>query len=235
MSRPTSWPQRAQAPYPVKTTTQIPIDHSTQRGRTTSCSMPRMSPTPARAAALVAALLFGAAVPALAAKRSGERYYLQVTGAEVAPSLPATLGPKAQAALVKLVAARKEFVTTLEGAPADPAALTAWLKKKKLKAYKVVVKVVDYKLSVAPKEEGKASQVVKVTTQVDLLASAIPDNAMAITGSGGATIGSEVGAKVRPRDEELATSDSLDAALSAAIEDTVKKLQAPPPAKPAKK
>lgn len=191
-----------------------------------------------RAPALVAAIACGLALAAGAADaaKPKERYHVEITGAEVAPGVPADLATKASARLAKLLAGRKEFVATIDGAPpaTDLPRHAAWMKKRRLRAFRVVIKLTDYEKSVAPKEAGRPSMVVKVKTGLSLLATGT-DGALAITGDGGATIGVEVGAKVRPRDEELATADSLDAALAAAVDDAVRKLQAPPPAKPARR
>ena len=48
-------------------------------------------------------------------------------------------------------------------------------------------------------------------------------------------VGLEVGQKVRPRDEEVATDETLRNAIVSAVDDAVKKLAAGPPAKPTKR
>ena len=106
--------------------------------------------------------------------------------------------------------------------------------KKKIRAFKVVIKMTKFERELAPKPDSK-SQVLKIHVALQLLGTGKPDNTMALTGDGLSQVGLEVGQKVRPKDEEVATDESLRNALTSAVDDAVKKLAAAPPAKPPKR
>jgi hypothetical protein len=172
-----------------------------------------------------------------AAKKPKERYYLQVTGAETAEGVPKELAEKAKATLADLLGKRPEFVTSLDGAPdmkADPDGFRKWMTRKKLRAFKVVVKLTKFSRELAPKPDSK-SQVLKVNIALQVLGTGMPDDTMAMTGDGVSQVGLEVGQKVRPKDEQVVTDDTLRNALSSALDDAVRKLAMGPPAKPAKR
>jgi hypothetical protein len=173
-----------------------------------------------------------------AAKKPKEKYYLEVTGAETAAGVPKDLADKAKAALADLLGKRPEFVTSLAGAPdvkADPEGFRKWLTKKKLRAFKVVVKLTKYSRELAPKGPESKTQVLKVNIALQVLGTGMPDDTMAMTGDGVSQVGLEVGQKVRPKDEQVVNDETLRNALTSALDDAVRKLAMGPPAKPAKR
>jgi hypothetical protein len=177
--------------------------------------------------------------PSPADAKNKERYFVVVQGVELAPGVPAPLAEKAKAHLLKDLAGRPEFVTALpKGAP-DPAAdatkFKKFLLKKKIRAFSILVKLTKYEQTLEPAKEGKTGQVLKVHIDLSLLGSGLPDATMALAGDGSSTVGLEIGNKVRPRDEEVATEDTLRGATASAVDDAVRKLAATPTAKPAKR
>ena len=192
--------------------------------------------TAMRRASLLIALgvILGAAGRADAKAKPKQKYYVQVTGAETAEGVPKDLAEKAKVALGELLAKRPEFIASLEGAPDDPDALRKWLTKKKMRAFKVVVKLTKYSRELAPKPDSKTTQVLKIGISLQVLGTGIPDDTMAMTGDGVSAVGLEVGSKVRPKDEQVATDETLRNALTSALDDAVRKL-AMPTAKPQKK
>jgi hypothetical protein len=77
--------------------------------------------------------------------------------------------------------------------------------------------------------------VLKVNIALQVLGTGMPDDTMAMTGDGVSQVGLEVGQKVRPKDEQVVTDDTLRNALTSALDDAVRKLAMGPPAKPAKR
>jgi len=176
---------------------------------------------------------------ALATKKPAERYFVRVDGAEAAKAVPAGLSEQARVMLGEIVAKRAEFVAALPaGAPdmaRNPEGFRRFLQKRKLRAFKVIIKLNEYERELTPAREGKSGQVLRIRVGLSLWGTGMPDDVMALSGDGQGMVGLEVGKKVRPRDEEVATTDSLRSALEAAVEDAVKKLAATPPAKTARK
>jgi hypothetical protein len=195
-----------------------------------------MTPMRSVAYALCGFLIAGAG-SATAAKKPKEKYYLQVSGAETAEGVPKELAEKAKTTLAELLGKRPEFVTSIEGAPdmkADPDGFRKWMTRKKLRAFKVIVKVTKFSRELAPKADSK-SQVLKVNIALQVLGTGMPDDTMAMTGDGVSQVGLEVGQKVRPKDEQVVTDETLRNALGSALDDAVRKLAMGPPAKPAKR
>lgn len=192
--------------------------------------------TPMRSV-LALAVLALLTTPAEAKKKPKEKYYVQVTGAETAEGVPKELADKAKVALTDILSKRPEFVASLDGAPdmaADPDGFRKWLQKKKLRAFKVIVKITKYTRELAPKPDSK-TQVLKINIALQVLGTGMPDDTMAMTGDGISGVGFEVGQKVRPKDEQVATEESLRNALTSALDDAVRKLAMGPPAKPQKR
>lgn len=192
--------------------------------------------TPMRSV-LALAVLALLTTPAEAKKKPKEKYYVQVTGAETAEGVPKELADKAKVALTDILSKRPEFVASLDGAPdmaADPDGFRKWLQKKKLRAFKVIVKITKYTRELAPKPDSK-TQVLKINIALQVLGTGMPDDTMAMTGDGVSAVGLEVGQKVRPKDEQVATDETLRNALTSALDDAVRKLAMGPPAKPQKR
>src|SRR5688500_7455660 len=94
-------------------------------------------------ALLAVAALLEATAHARKAKPK-DKFYIQLVAGETANGVPAELMGRAKEVAQEALRGRKEFVTTLTGAPdpaANPEAFKAFLKKKKLKALSVVAKV----------------------------------------------------------------------------------------------
>jgi hypothetical protein len=106
------------------------------------------------------------------------------------------------------------------------------MKKKKLRAFDVTIKVTAWEREVLPPKEGKTGQILKQHVAVSLLGTSPPDNTLSITGDGMATIAAEVGKNIRPKDEEYVIGSALDTALGQAVENALERLAAGPPAKP---
>ena len=136
--------------------------------------------------------------------------------------------------LVKgITKADKISPTFPEGAPdpdKQPKRFKKYLKKKRLKAYKVSLEVVEYEQSVETLDD-RGHKRLAVRVSVRLFGETIPDRVMAFAGKGSATVKIDVGRKVRDRDREVANHDAIEVAIDQAIAESLRKLSMPPPSK----
>jgi hypothetical protein len=171
-------------------------------------------------------------------RKSKERYFVNLASVEAEDKIPAEIPGKIKSKLIEVLAKRTEFIATLDGAPdpsTDAEAFKKWLKKAKVRAFKVTVKVTNYERELLPPKEGKSGQILKVHLAVSLVGTAMPDEALALGGDGMATVATEIGKTVRPKDDEFAIDSAMSEALGQAVQDAVEALNAGPRAKPAKK
>jgi hypothetical protein len=180
-------------------------------------------------------LVLALAVAVAAVRAAPERYYFEVQGVSAAESAPAEVQVKAKALLGQLLASRPEFVPALEGAPdpkADPHAYQTWLARHRVRAFGVTLRIDSFERGVKPSNKpGDSGQVLTVKLGLSLVGSALPSGALALSGSGQSTVMAEVGARIRPKEEEAAIDDALKDALTHAVDDAVARLRMPPPRK----
>jgi hypothetical protein len=157
------------------------------------------------------------------------QYHVEIKGVEAVPAAPANLAGKAKQVLGEVLAARPEFVATLEGAPdpaADAAGYKSYLAKNHLRSFGVTIHVSDYQRTLEPNPKANRSgQVLTIRVGVSLLGTAIPDELLAISGEGSSTVAAEVGKNLRPREEEQTIDDALRDALTHAVDEAVTKLK----------
>ena len=186
--------------------------------------------------AAAAATLLAAAQPAAAKPK--EKYYFEV--AELAAGENAADAKPVLALVRELLAAgiakNPQLVAALDPtAPdpkADPAKFKAYLKKKKLRAFRVNLEVTDYDHVI---EQGPNGQRLSVYIELRTFGETIPDRIMAFSGSGGANVKIDIGKKLRDKDTEYANREAITLAIDEALQRSIKKLQEPPPAKPTRK
>ena len=93
---------------------------------------------------------------------------------------PANLAVKAKKVFTDLVAKRGELIPALEGAPprTDTDAFKAYLRRKRIHAYAVNIKVSSFERSLAPNEkQGKSGQVLTVAMELSLIGTSIRSRA----------------------------------------------------------
>jgi hypothetical protein len=171
-------------------------------------------------------------------KKPKEKYFVNLAAVEATDKVPAEIPGQIKTKLTEVLAKRAEFIPALDGAPdpvADGEAFKKWLKKSKVRAFKVTVKVTDYERELLPAKEGKTGQILKVHVAVSLVGTAMPDDVLTLGGDGMATVATEIGKTVRPADDKFAIDSAMSEALGQAVEDAVQALNAGPKAKPAKK
>jgi hypothetical protein len=178
--------------------------------------------------ALVCVLAVTVAGSALAARPAPGRYYFELIGVDGVDNAPANLAVKAKKVFADLVTKRGELIPTLEGAPprTDTEAFKAYLRRKRIHAYAVNVKISAFERSLAPNEkQGRSGQILTIAMELSLIGSSIPENILSLSVAGGATVKAETGMRVLPREEEAAVDEALSQALSSALTDAVAKLR----------
>lgn len=160
------------------------------------------------------------------------RYYFALDEVRAVDSAPAEASVKARGILGDVLASKPEFVVKLDRAP-ERGNTEAWKKllaARKLEAYQVSIKITDYARALAPNDKpGKSGQILTIRVGVSLVGSKIPGGVLSLAGTGGATVMAEVGASIRPREEELAMDDALKSALVQAVDAAVAEMRRPPP------
>lgn len=160
-----------------------------------------------------------------------KKYYLELTAVEAASNAPADVIVKAKTIFAQVAASRPEIVASLDGAPdakARPAELRRYLDDHGIRAFAVRLKLEPFERSLAPDDKpGHTGQILTIKLGISLVGAQIPGEALALAGSGGSTVMAEVGATLRPREEENALDDAIKDGVSHALEDAIAKLSAP--------
>jgi hypothetical protein len=189
--------------------------------------------------ALPLALALVCALAGASRAATAPRYYFALEEVHAVDGAPAEISVKAKTILRELLAARPEFVASLDGAPnpaSDPEGFKKLLAARKIAAYQVAIKITEYDRKLAPNDKpGRSGQLLTIRVGVSLIGSKIPGGVLALAGTGGATIAAEVGANVRPREEESAMDEALKNALVQAVDAAVVEMKRPPPKAPPKK
>jgi hypothetical protein len=199
--------------------------------------LPVRSRSLAVALAVAAALL--ASTPAAQAKKKPKHtYYFEVSKVTLAEGVPPAIARAVRAQLAVAIEKHDRIVAALEGAPdpaVDPKKYKAYLKKKKLRAFKVNVEVTAYEHAIVPMPAPRTGQRLEVSIELHAFGETIPDRVMAFSGGGSAGVMIEIGKKLRPRDSEIGNHDTIEMALDKAIAESIIKLSAPPEATKKKK
>lgn len=184
------------------------------------------------AALAAVGVLAGVGTPAADAKDRVE-YIYRIGKVSAAKGIKAPMEHIRKGLLKGVTKAGKISATFPEGAPdpkKEPKRFKKYLKKKRLKAYKVNLEVIQYEETVEELDD-RGHKRVAVRISVRLFGETIPDRVMAFAGKGSATVKLDVGRKVRDRDREVANHDAIEVAIDQAIGESLRKLSMPPPSK----
>ena len=193
--------------------------------------------TLAAALAVVAASLVAA--PASAPAKSKETYIFLVWKVGLENNTPKELSEQVATRLRTAIEAHKDIEPKVpEGAPdpeKDPEKFNAYLRAKKMRAFKMNVQVTKYSQEIEPAPGKAGSQYLTVRVSLRLFAESYPARGMSWTGDGSATVKLEIGKTARDADKKEANSAALDEAVNKAIEQVLVKLREPPPSSSKKK
>jgi hypothetical protein len=190
--------------------------------------------------ALAMRYLLGFLLPLLvAAGAKPVRYELVLREVKLAPSAPAELAVKARRVFDTVTGQRADVVKPPENGPdpdRDPAAYRKDLEARGVKAYALTVTIDQYERSFGPNPEpGKKGNLLTVKLGLAIVGAQLPGGALALSGSGSATVMADAGATLAPREEEDAGEAALQDAFGHALEQALERLQAPPRPQPRKK
>ncbi|HEU5059391.1 MAG TPA: hypothetical protein VFU21_22815 [Kofleriaceae bacterium] len=178
------------------------------------------------------------AAPASAGAKSKETYIFLVWKVGLENNTPKELSEMVATRLRSAIDAHKDIEPAVpQGAPdpdKEPEKFSAYLKARKMRAFKMNVQVTRYSQEIEPGPNA-GSQYVTVRVSLRLFAESYPARGLSWTGDGSATVKIETGKTVRDADKKEANSAALDEAVKKAIDQVLVKLREPPPSAKKKK
>jgi hypothetical protein len=173
--------------------------------------------------AMATLLLLTSASPVLAANA---KYYVIVRGVDEAAGVKSDVVPELRKLFTEELKKHPEF--TLEapaGLPEDPEAMVEDLKKRKLRAFEVTLKVLDVSKEVKPPPSGKQYRVLVRGIKLSVFGNTVPDKVVAIGGDGESSVGAEVGRQADlDKEGKALLLDCAGQAIKQAVDMTVTKL-----------
>jgi hypothetical protein len=154
------------------------------------------------------------------------KYYVVVRGVEEADKAHSGIVDDLKRLFVEEIKRHPEL--TLDpppGLPTDPEAMSNELKKRKLRAFELTLKVLDVVREVKPPPAGKQYRVLVRGIKLSVFGDTLPEKVMAIGGDGESQVGSEIG--LHENEEKEGKSLLIDAskeAIKQAVDMTVTKL-----------
>ena len=156
----------------------------------------------------------------------GGKYYVVVRGVDEAQGVSSGMVAELKALFLAELKKHPEFtLDTPAGLPADPEAMDEELKKRKIKALEVTLKVLSVTREVKPPKDGKQYRVLVRGIKLAVFGDALPTKVMAIGGDGESEAGAEIG-KTADLDKEgkALLLDVSREAIKQAVDMTVNKL-----------
>lgn len=167
------------------------------------------------------------------ARRSPQKFLYEITQVKLASGIPAAVKSRAKDRLAVAIDKHDRLIGELSGDAPDPdknpKAYKAYLRKHRLRAFKVNLEIESYRSTVEPAAAPKTGKQIVVHVALRLFGETIPDRRMAFTGDGSATIKVEVGSHVREADSLYAEKQAVDLAIAAAITHSIEKLEGKAP------
>jgi hypothetical protein len=154
------------------------------------------------------------------------KYYVVVRGVEEAEHAKSGMVDELKKLFVDEIKRHPEF--TLEappGLPTDPEAMSNELKKRKLRAFELTLKVLDVVREEKPPAPGKQYKTLVRGIKLSVFGDTLPEKVMAIGGDGESQVASELGAHedVEKEGKSLLVDASKEA-IKQAVDMTVTKL-----------
>jgi hypothetical protein len=166
-------------------------------------------------------ILFAVTLLALvpSARAADSKYYVVVRGVDEAANVKSGVVGELKQLFTDELKRHPEF--TLErpaGLPEDPQAMFDELKKRKLKAFEVTLKVLGVTRETKPPSTGKQYRVLVRGIKLNVFGDTIPEKVMALGGDGESQVGAEIG---KNTDEEKEGKQLLLEASKEAIKQAV--------------
>ncbi len=169
---------------------------------------------------VVMALLWGGPVFADA------KYFVVVRGVTEADGVKSGIVDEAKELFVAEIKRHKELtLDPPEGLPSEPAAMSAELKKRKLRAFEMTLKILQVDRALKPPPAGKQYQVLERGIRLSVFGDTLPEKVMAIGGDGDSLINAEIGKQQDVESEaKKLLIEATKEAVKQAVDMTVTKL-----------
>ncbi len=154
------------------------------------------------------------------------RYFVRVRNVIEAPGVTSGFVDEANALFTEEL--KKHDAFTLEwpaDLPSDPDALVTALRKRKLRAFEVSLKILDVKRALDPPPAGKQYRVLERGIKLSVFGDTLPDKVLAIGGDGESSVAAEVGKNADiDKEGKALMSEATKVAVAQAVEMTLTKL-----------
>ena len=171
------------------------------------------------AVALAATILAAGGTAAAA----GPKYYFQLREVKASQDVDPTLKSYAGEAVKADLAARPEWASDV-GTGESQDALVAELGKRKLRGFKVTVRLEQVKKELLPPKPGGRLKQLSVNVRLTVFGTTIPEEKLAFSGDGEAGLESEVSDKRVDAETLSVTKDAIKDAIKQAVDQSVTKL-----------
>jgi hypothetical protein len=177
---------------------------------------------------LLVALALFTAMPAFAHDKP-PRYFVKVRNVIEAPGVTSDFVDEAKVLLIEEL--KRHPSVTLDW-PADlatlaeqPDELVAALRKRKLRAFEVTLKIMDVKRALDPPPAGKQYRVLTRGIKLSVFGDTLPDKVLAIGGDGESQVAAEVGKQANiDKEGRSLLGEATKVAVGQAVEMTLNKL-----------
>ena len=176
--------------------------------------------------ALALGLTFSLLAPPVSAHEKAGRYFVRVRNVIEAPGVSSGFVEEAKQLFIEEL--KKHPAITLDwpaDLPEEPVALVQELRKRKLRAFEVSLKIQDAQKSIDPPPPGKQYRILTRGIKLSVFGDTLPDKVLAIGGDGESRVSTEIGkqADVEKEGKSLMT-DCTKEAVRQAVEMTLNKL-----------
>ena len=188
-------------------------------------------------AILVFLLLVAGMAGSVEAKKLPIRFIFEISRLDLPKNAPPALEERIRQQIADVISNDKRLLGEIpKDAPSyDPKAkgrygnkaFHTFMKKKRLRAFKVIVQVTRYAPTLVPNAKGSGHMLGSAIV-IRMFGETIPDRVMAFTGDGSATVQIEIGKKVRARDQTYANQEAAKLAIAKAMAMSLTKLEAKP-------
>lgn len=173
----------------------------------------------------LAALLALVALPVTASAKKRKRrpqLYFEVIGVKTPAKMKAAIKNRIKPILTRSLRAHPVVADLGHPSPTGEA-LTRQLRRRRLRGYRIVLRVTRASHKVMPPAKGKVYKVLLVELGVAIDAEKIPSGQMALAGQGSTSVGTEI-VRFKERERVALMLEALDAATRQAIAKSVHKL-----------
>ena len=163
------------------------------------------------------------------AHAKGKRsYYFLVSEVKLVEGIPNEIADLVRDRLTRAITRHERLIEALPAdAPdpkADPKAFARYIKKRKIRPFRVNVEVTQYSHEVASSPRGGKHLVVSIALRT--FGETMPKRVMAFSGEGSAKIKMDIGKTLRDRDSQVANKDAAELAIADALQVSLARLEA---------